>query len=413
VAWLLPGLLLALACARPPGVADSSAPLEPGAIRSATCVPDFPYEQGWLGGDAAYSIALPPSPTGEDRRTLWLFGDSFVGEPGQRNRVGATFVHNTIGISHCGAQGFEIDYAWGEDAEGEPRAFFDSGSEERYWWLFDGFAYDEKLYVGLLEIGPAEPDDVLQLPFRVLGLRLARIDNPRDDPARWRFETSLLTRSEAASPGAAMAVVGEYVYLYAFTPLREGRQPRFLTRIALDQLDHFPSDLAPALETFVEGGHWQPGFLPERAAILMADNASEMSVEYHPALGRWIAVYGAPVQTRDDGAPARADAAPSDRVFVRSASRLEGPWSERILLFRIPELSAANGGPADPNTVCYAAKGHGEFAPPGALLVTYVCNLRTLEGESPWPVLERLAQDMRLYRPRVVVRSIPPELGAP
>jgi hypothetical protein len=371
VAGLLPGLLLALACARPPGVADSSAPLEPGAIRSATCVPDFPYEQGWLGGDAAYSIALPPSPTGEDRRTLWLFGDSFVGEPGQRNRVGATFVHNTIGISHCGAQGFEIDYAWGEGAEGEPRAFFDSGSEERYWWLFDGFAYDEKLYVGLLEIGPAEPDDVLQLPFRVLGLRLARIANPRDDPARWRFETSLLTRSEAASPGAAMAVA------------------------------------------FVEGGHWQPGFLPERAAILMADNASEMSVEYHPALGRWIAVYGAPVQTRDDGAPARADAAPSDRVFVRSASRLEGPWSERILLFRIPELSAANGGPADPNTVCYAAKGHGEFAPPGALLVTYVCNLRTLEGESPWPVLERLAQDMRLYRPRVVVRSIPPELGAP
>ena len=34
--------------------------------------PDFPYSEGWLGGDAAYSIAIDPG------TTLWLFGDSFV-----------------------------------------------------------------------------------------------------------------------------------------------------------------------------------------------------------------------------------------------------------------------------------------------------------------------------------------------
>jgi hypothetical protein len=34
--------------------------------------PDFPYREGWLGGDAAYSIPIAPD------TSLWLFGDSFV-----------------------------------------------------------------------------------------------------------------------------------------------------------------------------------------------------------------------------------------------------------------------------------------------------------------------------------------------
>ena len=35
----------------------------------------YPYRQGWLGGDAAYSVPLSPG------RTLWLFGDTFIGAP--------------------------------------------------------------------------------------------------------------------------------------------------------------------------------------------------------------------------------------------------------------------------------------------------------------------------------------------
>ncbi|MBW1688033.1 MAG: hypothetical protein JRS35_23595, partial [Deltaproteobacteria bacterium] len=53
------------------------------------CWPSFPYRDGWLGGDAAYSIPLSRS------ETLWLFGDTFVGAPGQEDRQGAAFVHNS------------------------------------------------------------------------------------------------------------------------------------------------------------------------------------------------------------------------------------------------------------------------------------------------------------------------------
>jgi hypothetical protein len=44
---------------------------------------------GWTGGDATYSIPLP------DGRTLWLFGDSFIGtvRP-DRSRPGSSFYRN-------------------------------------------------------------------------------------------------------------------------------------------------------------------------------------------------------------------------------------------------------------------------------------------------------------------------------
>ena len=51
--------------------------------RSAACWPHFPYASGWLGGDGAYSIPLSPT------RTLWLFGDTFIGADGQADRAGA------------------------------------------------------------------------------------------------------------------------------------------------------------------------------------------------------------------------------------------------------------------------------------------------------------------------------------
>ena len=75
--------------------AGACAGLPPAGDRSAACWPHFPYESGWLGGDGAYSIPLSPT------RTLWLFGDTFIGADGQADREGAAFIHNSIAISEC------------------------------------------------------------------------------------------------------------------------------------------------------------------------------------------------------------------------------------------------------------------------------------------------------------------------
>ena len=144
--------------------------------------PHFPYTDGWLGGDAAYSIPISAG------KSVWLFGDTFVGTPDQQTRSGAKLVHNSIAISECPPGGdWKIEYSWGREEDGAHRAFLDTGQAGIYWWLFDGFVYENQLYIGLLEVENSEPRGPLNLPFRYRGMKLARIENHRDAPEDWRI----------------------------------------------------------------------------------------------------------------------------------------------------------------------------------------------------------------------------------
>lgn len=355
-----------------------------------------------------YSVGLPGDEP-EARRTLWLFGDSFVTDAPMRtvdDRVGSAFVHNSIAISRCAGNVFEIDYYWGHDDTGRPAAFFDTGRKEPYWWLFGGFVHRGALYVGLLEVEHAEPRGALRAPFALVGMQLARIDDPTAHPSTWRPRVLRLSTSRDAFPGSAMTVYGDHVLLFGFLSREEGRQPRFLARLPLSALANETDDLSPALETLTRDGHWTPGLLPDRALVLMPDNATEMSVRIHPELApeaRWLAVYGAPIQTGGDG-EGRPD--PSGAIYVRTAPGPEGPWSARRLVYAIPEVGRDGRGP-DPRTFCYAAKEHLPFARPGELLITYVCNLRADPDQPPLQALHRLAREMSVYLPRVVRVPLP------
>lgn len=367
--------------------------------RDASCgPPEFSYSEGWLGGDGAFSVPL------EGNRTVWLFSDTFVGNPDQKDRVDSTFIRNSIGISECLPNGtWRIEYAWGDD-EGTPRAFFHDSNDDTHWWLFDGFVHGEVLYIGLLVVEGREPRGPLNLPFGYLGMRLARVENPNDDPQQWRIEILPLSDDPIAFPGSAMVVHGDYVYLFAFVDRDATSYPRILARIPLEGLEGESARPIDHLEYLDRSGHWKAGFDPDDALVLMEDNASEMSVNFHSESGRWIAIYSYPNMT--DAFPS---VPPSNLVYMRTAERLEGPWSEPRSIFRIPELDNSHGSGHNPNTFCYAAKGHSEQARPGRLLITYVCNLFTPNGENPWKILGQLAADMRFYRPIAV--SIPHPLA--
>lgn len=377
-------LALALGCAtQPPAAAQR-------------CTPNFPYTEGWLGADAAYSLPL-------DRgRTLWLFGDTFVGAPGQTSRAGATFIHNSVAVSRCTEAGvFEVDYAWRPSAAGPPRAFFDTGEEGRYWWLFDGFTYAGNLYVGLLGVRKSAPQGDLNLPFELTGMKLARVPNALDPPAAWSYDVLPLSEDENAFPGSAMVVHGEYVYFFTFLEEALGARPRTLTRLPLIALAQpTPSE---AFETLGQAGHWQPGFAPASALIVMDDSATEMSVNYDVASKQWVAVYS-PL----DAPAGSSAAAQTGEVLLRTAPKLEGPWSRPERIFRIPELQKTSPGYVE-NTFCYAAKEHPEFASNESILLSYVCNLYTPTGGDGTATLKRLVREMQLYRPQVV--EVPNSLG--
>ena len=367
----------------------------------APCMPRFPLEQGWLGGDSAYSVSLEPladpsrdAPI-ETIPTLWLFGDSFIGRSGATDRRGSTFVHNSVARSRCRPDGhFEIDYGWGRDPEGEPAAVFDPGVEDRHWWPFDGFVLDGVLHVGLLRVASTGDPTA---PFRPVGVDLGRIANPRDAVSAWELEVRPLSRGDVALPAGAFWRDGGHLYLFGFFREPSGRHPRFLVRLPLKALRRFEAPLSAELETLAPGGEWLPGLAPGSAEILMADDATEMSVGRDPATGLLRAVYSFPYQSGAGREPL-----PSSVVYTRTAKRPEGPWSEPRALFVIPDLREDAAEGHDPAKRCYGAKAHPRFGTPARMVVTYVCNLMPLPGLDPHEVMGRLLDDLGLYRPRVV-----------
>jgi hypothetical protein len=351
----------------------------------------FPYADGWLGGDAAYSIPLPSG------KTAWLFGDSFVAPGPQQNRVGSDFINNSIALSDCGDDGrWRIDYHWGPATE-ERRAtaFLEADTAGRFWWLFDGFVYEGELYIGLLEVEKGPPRGPLNLPFHYHGMKLARVANPEASPEDWDVTILPLSRDRVALPGSSMVVQGDFLWLFTFIDRGATDYPRMLARLPLRALDARPSDPSVALTYLARDGSWKPGLDAADAKILMEDNASEMSVRYNVELGAWLAIYGYP-----DVQPGFPAVPPSDTIYARTAASLEGPWSAPRAIYRIPELDP--GLRRNEKTICYAAKEHPEFEGPGELVLTYVCNLFTPSDARPLAVLHELNLAMDLYRPVVV-----------
>lgn len=228
--------------------------------------------------------------------SLWLFGDTFVENDPLVSTRSFPFIHNSIGLSRCAKGGrWSLETFWNQSDPTAPVAFFTPNSDSPwvrdavlktgrppYYWPFDGFIVDHVLFVGLLRIVEAEPRGPFRLPFRVTGMDLARIDNPRDPPGQWRIRISTLSEGDNHSdsdsgnayPGAAFVKDGRFIYAFTAFDREDGESPRALARLPIHALEHFRSDLTGELETYVRGGSWQSGFTPEDALILMSDSAS-------------------------------------------------------------------------------------------------------------------------------------------
>ena len=330
----------------------------------AQCTPSFPEKEGWLGGDAAYSVPLDVD------RSLWLFADTYVGFPAQKTRRGTRLVANSIAISNCRDDSFNIHYYIPAQRAGVSLPFFDSATSAYRYWPMDGFTYDGRLYVVLSGIA-AKPGGT-PFDFKMVGVKLAAIKNPLDDPSRWSIEYSEVASGPVAFPGVAAVLARRWVYLFAvLADVDHPTHPLMLTRIALEHLDK----PAASMEYLAKDGGWKHGLDWSDARIVIEDGHTEMSVRYHPHIRKWVAVQQKPGIGTGAG--------------VRTADHLEGPWSAFEGWF----LMAEPPHDADDKIFCYAAKEHIEFARDSDIVITYVCN-----SFDP----AKLADDMSLYRPQVV-----------
>jgi len=312
----------------------------------------FHSDPHWLGGDGAASIDLG------NGRVLWLFGDSFIDLAGTGSRRSSDLVRNSLAIQ----RGYDpsmakMKFYW-KIKEGKPKAFFGHNGN-KWFWPASGIMLGKHLIIFLMEIKEAGNE----LGFEACGWKAVWIDNPQEEPNRWKL-TWLI------SPQMKGLVVG------SGNPLLE---KGFLTVCAADSRDRavylvrWPESSA-ATGTLVNLQYWsgdRAGWVQgekHKPVCIITDGQMEFSVQYQPKLNRYLQV-----QTLSVMNPCLA---------LSSAASMTGPWSLHTCFF-------TPGEQGSPELLIYAGKSHPELK--GADMVfTYVVNT-TRE--------DILLDDMSIYFP--------------
>lgn len=347
---------------------------KPAATKNDATRLSFPYSQGWLGADDAYSVPFAPG------KSIWLFGDTFAGDVGNMDRNKTTMVRNSVGVSTCvPGKDCIIQYYWKNQKSSKPRSFFDTGTDDEWYWPLDGYLDDDTLYVSLMIVrnkpgaGPTDP-----FGFEIAGTRWAKVTNALAAPDQWKISIKDLTSRELW-PGSSIVRDGEYVLFYTQASQGEGKGYMIVMRVPASKMENPEKNW----EYLGKDGKWAAG-LPHGDAQHVIDQAiSEMSVRYHPAAKKWVAI-------------SPGIEFPSKRVIARTADSAIGPWSQPQDVFEFPEMKTTN--PIyDKDTFCYATKEHTEFGDSNIVL-TYACNSSGLA---------KVMNNLKLYRPQVVVLDVP------
>ncbi|HOW90342.1 MAG TPA: DUF4185 domain-containing protein, partial [Elusimicrobiales bacterium] len=307
----------------------------------------------------------------DGERTLWLFGDTWVGKVRDGKHADSRIVNNSIALQHGRlVPGAKLDFHY-RLIKGEPAAFISPEDGRGLFWLDHGGVLTGKgLFLVMNRIEKPHTDGPA-LDFRSTGLTMAHISNPEDHPLKWK--TTLRDVPWVRVPpggnevafGHPLLKAGGMVYIYGTeTDAKRGERYLLAARVPEDRFEDFTA------WTFYSGGKWLPD--PAGASRLADRFGPEFSVSYQPALRRYVAVY--------------TESGLSSRIMLRTAPAPEGPWSAPIKIYECPEYGW------NPDYFCYAAKGHpGLSSGEDELLVSYVCNSHDF-----W----NMAADARIYRPR-------------
>jgi hypothetical protein len=353
---------------------------------------NFPCAQGWLGADAAYSVDLGAG------KSLWLFGDTFVGPASATSRTQATgFVRNSIAISTCSGQNCTFQYYWSGMGTSSQGAVFAAPGID-WFWPMDGFVYNGTLYLALMQMHATASGGAFG--FAYSGAQLASISNYTEPPSQWNITYQNLNTGEEAIPGASIVVAqgpggnpdplnpqgADFAYFLTVVPVTNSSPQMALLRLPLSQLDIAARPGNTNWEYLKSDSSWGTWLdtstvLPGDHAVVINPGATEMTVRYHSSTNQWIAVF-----------PLGLD----NKAHYSLSSSLTRGWGQSEDLFAYPEMQPGNAN-YTANVFCYATKEHVELETAGQLFVTYACN--SVQASD-------VTNNMSLYRPVVVVRDL-------
>jgi len=279
------------------------------------CQPEFPFTEGWLGGDG--DVSVPISST----QTLFIFSDTYVGKKNQKRRMeeGMKMVSNTVAIETCLPHGkTEVHYFWNNMYSDNPEPIFKSFTERYRYWVNDAFIHKGNLYVLLVKVASKEamaPGDLFS--FSLPGFTLAKISNPLDIPIQWKIELIPLPGFANPLKGLQARIILDN-YLYFFISRNDKTQ--HLVRKNLDFIDN-PEK---SFEYYALDKTWKTGINTDDMDTLINGFRSN-TVNYHSDIRKWVMVCD--IRFLDN------------KINIRTAPELTGPWSDEKVVYECPEVT--------------------------------------------------------------------------
>lgn len=327
------------------------------ALPAAATEPDTTFNRmfrqgigGWIAADATFSILLP------DGRTLWLFGDTFIGEVNTDNSIkpGSKFIRNSAVIH----EGDDLNTLY-SGTSSAPFAFLPTSEPDSTWyWPEHGIVENDSLYIFVAKFRHAD-NGTEGFNFEHAGNDIAVLTFPSLE----RVRTFPISASEANGVLYGDRILEDSGYTYIY-----GRKSDPGTNIPYPHVARAVNGEVHSQEwQFFNGSGWSsdPG---ETARINSFQVSQQYSVsKYH---GKYILL------TQDIWL--------SPKIFSFTSDAPTGPWSNKRLLFTTPETSGT--------TFTYNAYVHPQFNRNGEMLVSYNVN-----GDF-WSIFN----NVELYRPRFI-----------
>lgn len=373
-----------------PAMAASPAPMRFTVERATDWEALFDRTSGWTGSDACYSIPL----SGVDApgsaalgSTLFLFGDTFIGEVGEDGArlSGFSFVNNTAArLDAAIPDPAALTFSWGTNPQGKPDAVFTPtipvSAPQDWFWPQDGFSSGGTVRMFGLRLEPSSSS----VGFSIVGVSV--LSWPAADPlpspnlvetvaplflpgVDWIGDVVFGTAVMANTAAAGAPFPDGYLYVYGYR--NEPSNKRLLAaRVLPDDVDDF------SRWRFWDGAAWQPDIA--LAAPLTGRVSAELSMTPLPD-GRFLLVFQLDTISRN--------------VVARVASSPIGPFGPTRQIWRCPEPDQWDGA------WCYNAKAHPHLSGPGELIISYNVNTQKVRD---------LVGIAEIYRPRFIRVRVEP-----
>jgi len=339
-------------------------------VISLTCSPQFPLKDGWFGGDGDVSVPINAT------TTLFIFSDTWVGTKNQQSRMetGMGMVSNSVAVETCIPNGeTNVKYFWNNMHSENPEPIFKTYTERYKYWVPGAFMINDNLYVLLEKVGSklgASPNEIFN--FSLLGYTLAKISNPADVPDKWNIE--YIPLPDFGNPFMA---IGPHVkvdnYIYFFISRYDKAQ--VLVRKQLDFIDNTEKPF----EYFALNKTWKEG-LDTNDMDTIVNGFRSTTVNYHPEMKQWVMICD--IKFMDN------------KIKMRTAPALTGPWSDEIDIYEIPEVTPGNSSYTESN-FCYLPREciQNYDSKKHMMLLTYDINN---------PDFSKINANPKIYTPKVI-----------